>query len=237
MFSNNSNAQTLRLNGYIVNDRGHIEANREGERYYQSRAAIIQIDGGREIVDRLIGVADSPRALVGRSREGSAVLLFRRDGEGWFVPDVNYRGVVGAFDLVMNTNGSPLRLVFGCESLDPAAWSWAKGRSPADVPRDSLPNLTRDVSGDIAREALKHAGDAQAAREEAERNKAFEERRAKYLADLARPKTADELQAEEDEKILAQYANEVLAWNDPDKARLDAARSRFAARRKQTAAA
>ena len=231
-----SNTHQLRLNGYIVNDQGHIEANREGERYEQSRVAIIQIDGSREIVDRLIAVTDSARALIGRSREGSAVLVFRRDGERNFLPyNPNHQGAV--FDLVMYNNGEPLRLVFGCDTLDPSTWTWAKGRSPADVPRDSLPNLTRDVCDDIAREALKHAGDARAAREEAERNKAFEARRAKYLADLAKPKTAEQLQAEEDDEIITRYANEVLAWNDPDKPRLDAARSRVAARRVQTAAA
>lgn len=46
-----SNAQTLRINGYIVNESGSIASSREGERYEQSRTAIIQIDGGREIVD------------------------------------------------------------------------------------------------------------------------------------------------------------------------------------------
>jgi hypothetical protein len=233
-----SNAQTLRLNGYIVNESGSIASSREGERYEQSRTAIIEIDGGREIVDRLIAVADSPRALVGRSRDGSAVLIFRRDGERNCIPYIpNHRGNAGVFDLALNSNGEPLRLVFGCETLDPSTWTWAKGRSPADVARDSLPNLTADVCGDVAREALSHASDARAAREEAERNREFEERRAKYIADLARPKTAEQLQAEEDNEIITRYANEVLAWNDPDKARLDAARSRFAARRKQTAAA
>jgi hypothetical protein len=243
-----SNTHQLRFKGYIVNDQGHVEANREGERYEQSRVAIIQIDGSREIVDRLIAVADSPRALVGRSRDGSAVLVFRRDGERNFLPyNPNHQGAV--FDLVMHSDGEPLRLVFGCGTLDPSVWTWitfeqppnklvnVKGRSLLETPRDSLPNLTRDVCDDIAREALKHAGDARAAREEAERSKAFEARRAKYLADLAKPKTAEQLQAEEDDEIITRYANEVLAWNDPDKPRLDAARSRIAARLKQTVAA
>jgi hypothetical protein len=227
-----SNTHQLRLNGYIVNDQGHIEANREGERYEQSRTAIIEIHGDRAMVDRLIAVADSPRALVGRDKGHRAVLLFRRDGERNFIP--SNRGV---FDLVMNSNGELLRLVFGCETLDPSTWTWAKGRSPDDVPRDSLPNLTFDVCQDIAREALAVASDARAAREEAERNKAFEERRAKYLANLTKPKTAAQIQAEEDDEIITRYANEVLAWNDPDKPRLDAARARLAQRLKQTAAA
>ncbi len=228
----------LRLNGYIVNESGRIDCNREGERYEQERTAVIRIEGGREVVDRLIAVADSPRALVGRSRDGSAVLVFRRDGGRNFIPYApDHRGAAGTLDLVLNATGEPLRLVFGCEGLDPSSWSWAKGRSPADVPRDSLPNLTADVCQDVAREALKLGTDAQFAREEIERNKAFEERRAKYLVDLAQPKTAEQLQAEADDEITARYANEVLAWNDPDKARLDAARSRVAARLKQIAAA
>src|SRR5258708_27452827 len=85
MFSSNS-TQTLRLNGYIVNESGRIECTREGERYEQSRTAIIQIDGGREIVDRLIAVANSPRALVRRTRDGSAVLLFPPDGGAHLSP-------------------------------------------------------------------------------------------------------------------------------------------------------
>jgi hypothetical protein len=234
MYSSN-NIQTLRLNGYIVNESGFIECDREGERYEQSRVAIIEIYGSREVVDLMIAVADSPRALVGRHSDGAAVLVFRRDGEKRFEPYVS--GSTGkVFDLVMNTNGQPLRLVFGVDGLSASTWTWGKGRSPADVSRDSLPNLTADVCDDVAREALGLATDARAVREEAERNKGFEQRRAKYLADLARPKTADELQAEEDREILDRYANEVLAWNDPDKARLDAARARFARRLKQTAA-
>jgi hypothetical protein len=185
----------LRMMGYIVNESGFIECDREGERYEQSRVAIIEIYGGREVVDLMIAVADSPRALVGRHSDGAAVLVFRRDGEKRFEPYVS------------------------------------------DVPRDSLPNLTADVCDDVAREALGLATDARAAREEAERNKEFEERRAKYLADLAKPKTAEQLQAEADDEIIERYANEVLAWNDPDKARLDAARVRVAARHKKTAAA
>lgn len=225
----------LRLNGYIVDESGSILSDREGWRYAQERTAIILIEGGREIVDRLLAVADSPRALVGRSRDGAGLLLFRRDGESNYIPYIdNHRGI---YDLVLNNNGAPLRLAFGISSLDPAAWSWPKGRSPADVSRDALPNVTGDVCMDIAREALALASDAKAAREEAERNREFEERRAKYLADLAKPKTAAQLQAEEDDEIMMRYANEVLAWDDPDKARLDAARSRIAARRKQTTAA
>jgi hypothetical protein len=245
--------------GYIVNESGSIVCTREGERYEQSRTAIIQIDGPREIVDRLIAVADSPRSLVGRSRDGSAVLLFRHDSyySGGGVSATNsirgtdstYASVggggsflardfgQGVLDLVLSGNGEPLRLAFGGDALDPSAWTWPKGRSPADVPRDSLPNLTGDVCGDIRREALQLGTDAKAAREEAERNKAFEARRAKYIADLAKPKSAEQLLFEEDEKILAQYAGETLAWNDADKPRLDAARARRAQRLKQTSAA
>src|SRR5258707_5268149 len=103
VFSSNS-TQPLRLNGYIVNESGRIECTREGERYEQSRTAIIQIDGGREIVDRLIAVADSPRALVGRTRDGSAVLLFRHDGGRNFTPYIpGYPA--GVLDLVLNSNG------------------------------------------------------------------------------------------------------------------------------------
>lgn len=222
----------LRLNGYSVNDAGHIVCQREGGRYEQERTAIIQIDGGREIVDRLIAVADSPRALIGRSRDGAAVLLFRHDGEHTFTPSIlDHHGNV--FDLLLNSNHEPLRLAFGCDGLDPSAWVWAKGRSPADVPRDSLPNLTFDLSQDVAVEALKHAREARYIRAEIERTKAFEERRAKYVANLAKPKTAEQLQLEEDEKILEQYAGEVLAWDDPGKPKLDAARARRAQRQRK----
>src|SRR5258708_26825880 len=85
MFSSNS-TQTLRLNGYIVNESVRIECTREGERYEQSRTAIIQIDGGREIVDPLIAVADSARALVGRTRDCSVVRLMVADCRSTFPP-------------------------------------------------------------------------------------------------------------------------------------------------------
>src|SRR5580700_5457306 len=90
---------SLRLQGYATDSNGHIlcragvesrvhdrdgwglAATPQAERYEQTWLAIVRVDvahgDARKISDALIVAADSPRALVGKRRDGSAVLVFK----------------------------------------------------------------------------------------------------------------------------------------------------------------
>lgn len=207
----------LRLNGYMVDDRGHLVCHRDDARFVQERVALIRIDStNREIVDKLIEIADSPRALIGRSRSG-AVLLFKLEGTHSIVPRVlgDNQGL-GVFKLADRVSREPLTIAIRSvgESLDVSAYSWPKGRDPLSIRRDSLPALTHDVGGLVMAAAMEFCTWASIV--ELDRQQA--ERVAKFKADLASGAvqilTDEERQAAEDERIVRENAGREIFESD-----------------------
>lgn len=143
----------LREMGYTSEDGRTITCHRAGprgleNRYSHEHSGIIRIDlerdtkSTRELVERLIAAADESRALVGRSRNGSAVLLFRV-GEHSDLPYVADDGI----SKLITRDGELFSITYGSvdQTVNVNAWSWMKGRSPFDVPHDSLAVLFKDI--------------------------------------------------------------------------------------------
>jgi hypothetical protein len=243
-----SNRDTLRQGGYSVDDAGRIQCQREGTRYEQERCAVIRVDlepdskRGRELVDAVVAAADTPRALLGRARNGSAVLLFRCENPHNLVPHIQGRiSTNGIFELATRDTGERFTVTIASEgqTLDLNGYSWPKGRSPLEISRDSLPNLTSDVGEVVLKAAFESATWAPSAEEiqtEAER----EERVAHFKADVASGKirlnkTEAELLAEEDAKLV-EGASADLTPHDGIFAQLVIAARRRIERRKADAA-
>jgi hypothetical protein len=167
---NRKDIDALRMNGYAVVDeriacRAGVEArpydpnswrnvDAGSERFADTHLVAIVVDilsgDGRAIVDAILASADSPRALVGRKRNGSAVLLFKCPA-----------GMTGANRLEHYGTHSGVRFTLSIVSegatLVTEAYDWPKNRSPLEVERDRLPSLTLDVPVLIT-EAIKAAG-------------------------------------------------------------------------------
>src|SRR5260221_4456545 len=137
---------TLRLNGYSLDSEGRIacRVGKSGQRFEQTWCAVVSIEvareskDAREIVDALVEAADSPRVIVGRKRDGSAVLLFKcaqkvTDAVG----DFGTRDGKVRFTITVKSEGG---------TLDISDYSWVKERSPLAIERDRLPTLTDEVS-------------------------------------------------------------------------------------------
>ena len=159
-----NNRTQLRQLGYGVDSDGNIVCHREIERsnehrYDHERCGVVRIDlerdtkSGRELIEKLIAAADEPGCLVGRSRDGSAILLFRVISEH---SDLPYTAEGGISKLI--SRGGEL-LTVTCASLgqtvDVGAYSWIKGRDPANVPRDNLAVLFADVGQRVVDAAFK----------------------------------------------------------------------------------
>ena len=157
-------ANRLRELGYSSEDGRVITCHREGgrsneHRYDHERVGVLRIDlerdtrPAREMIEKLIAAADEPGCLVGRSRDGSAILLFRVISEH---SDLPYAAEGGISKLI--SRGGEL-LTVTCASLgqtvDVDAYSWIKGRDPANVPRDNLAVLFADVGQRVVDAALK----------------------------------------------------------------------------------
>jgi hypothetical protein len=149
--------QQLRLNGYLADPAGGIVCHKEGVRYKQERTAIVHLVGDRELIDKLVECADSPRALVGRRSDGSAVMVFRCEGD--YLPfvagDTRRTRGNGVFELAQRADGSPLTITIGCEGLGVGVSGYSWTRSPLEIERDRLPVLTSDISQAIVDEAFK----------------------------------------------------------------------------------
>ena len=237
-----SNKDTLRMNGYSINERGHIICYREPHaRYLHERCGVIRIAlardtrEGRALVDRLLGVIDEPRSIVGRARNGGAVVLFRagvsdvapQASNGW--PDSTPKALVcgdAQFVVTAASHG---------QTVDVDWFSWVKGRSPYEVERDRLAMLYSDTSEAVVAEAMRIATHAPTAAD-IDREAAREARYAKIRADLAagRIGNPDADAAAEDAELVAK--NPTLRSHDGVFGMLvDMARVRIA-RRKATAA-
>ncbi len=228
------NIAQLKLMGYAVNADGHIECHpgtvtnsfpHSTPRLAQFRTAVIRIDiasgGGKDaatLVDKLIEAADMPRAIIGRGRDGSAVILFRYDGQK-VEPSIQgeLSSIDGAFKLA--TRDGAIKLSITCKSvgqtLDVSAYSWAKGRSPLEFERDRLPVLTSDTSALVVNAARDALGCVSwAALDTLRKNAAKEAEFSAKIASGWRPKTTEETQAEEDDALVAQYeGQDVSPWN------------------------
>ena len=205
----------LREMGYSSQDGKTIVCHREGgrgneHRYDHERCGVVRIDlerdtkSGLELVERLIVAAAEPRALVGRSRDGSAILLFRVNEHS----DLPYTGDGGVSKLITRS-GELLTVTYGSvdHTVDVNAWSWVKGRSPFDVPHDSLAVLFKDIADRVLDEAFKlGCADAPTAAE-----RAAAERRAKIAQGLKdgsiSPTKYQEEQDERDREFLRKHAD------------------------------
>lgn len=247
-----NNRARLRELGYSVDADGKIICHRRHEtksavlptRYQHERCGVLRIDldrdskAGRELVERLILVVDEPRALIGRTRNGSAVMLFRATEET-VLPAINgqiydERGRV-LFELVA---ADGLRFQIECTThavLDPSEYTWAKGRSPLDVPHDSLAVLFADI-GEAVIDAAFKTGAQWASIYDADEARArkLEKSRPAYEARLAAGYySADAIQAREDEALVASNP-EGNYWSDGAMGTLiEQARRRIAMRKQQ----
>ena len=121
----------------------------------------------------------------------------------------------------MGRDNTAITLTFGSVglSLDVDAYSWPKGRSPLDVERDRLPELTLDVSQAVVDAAF--AAGCSWAPTQAEINSERERdaRLAKIMADadaglINLNPTAADLAEEADAKLVADNEGRDLAPND-----------------------
>jgi len=247
---------TLRLNGYSATADGLLDCHGAGAinpyhqsqdhrrlRFVQEHCAVIRIgleDGSkvtREIIEQLISAADSPRALVGRKRDG-AVLLFRHEEGTEILPSIPGDISGGAYKLDMGGERFTLTIKSENQTVDVSAYNWGK-RSPLDVERDRLPVLTSDLTKLVLDAAYKVARTAPT-EAELDSGRAFEARVAKYREDIAAGRIKDPTPAE-----LAEAADEALdrahpkdiSWQDGIlQGLVQQARARIAARRRKAEA-
>lgn len=252
---NTNTTQQLRLNGYLADDAGLV-CHKEGLRYAQERTAVIHLAGDREIIDKLVECADSPRALLGR-RGSAVVMLFRCEGDYLpFVAGDTRRN--GVFELAQRSDGSPLTITIRSEgqTVDTSKYSWAPrpvyrlqlgdaaANSPLEIERDRLPVLTSDISRAIVDEAFKldytWAEQVKQDREVAARIEKFHADVAAGRVKVQTPEEiAEEHQARSDAAMVEANLGRDISWADGNGAQLVlAARGRHEARqRKQSDAA
>jgi hypothetical protein len=158
----------LRLQGYAVTADGNsIECHpgtplrsRDYEdatpRFQFMRVAVISFEvergNARELVDAILAKADiTPRAIIGKRKDGSIVALFRLDKDFPIAPSRTADTTDGAFKLAAKDDSSRFTVAVKSlgETVDVSAYTWAKGRSPLEVARDALPVLTIDVSNAV----------------------------------------------------------------------------------------
>jgi hypothetical protein len=224
----------LRLNGYsVLPGNSHIGCCREGERYAHERVGILKIELSRDtrearaIVDGIIAAIDEPRSLIGRSRNGSAVMVFRL--QMWINTSL--------VELALRS-GEQVAITIGAENLtvELAAFTWQKSRSPLDIPRDSLPPMFPEFM-DIAQTVAAAAGALPA--KEIERELATEARVNQFREDVkagrvklkTEAELADDAQARSDAETVREWQGATVRPDDGGAARsVLAARARHAVR-------
>jgi hypothetical protein len=233
---------TLKLNGYSVDTQGRIacragvearpydpnswrsaEANAQRLEQTWLVAIVVEVAHGdaRSIVDALITAADSPRAIVGRKRNGGAVLLFKcppaMTGANR-VEDYGTRDGSLRFSLSILSEGA---------TVDASAYAWDKARSPLEFEHSRLPAFTGEVPK-LVTEAASAAGCTfwsliERARED-------EANSARYAT--MRIPTAQEEAERADEELVARYEGQhVSIWDGPVANDILRARKVVAARR------
>jgi hypothetical protein len=189
----------------------------------------------RAVIDQIIERADEPTIAIGRTRNGSAVLVFRSEKPWRNVPSIagaehNQR----VFPLASSDGNVRLTINCDVESLDDSAYSWA-----TKVEAEQLPTLP-DVAG-LGQKIIEAAfalGLTWASL--VDQDTAREQRAAKLKADIAagrvKIKTDEELQAERDAEIVRETAGREYSWTDGIAAQeILAARHRHAQRLRPTA--
>jgi hypothetical protein len=231
----------LRLNAYSVTADGKIECHREGRD--DERIAVLRIDlardskAGRDIVERLLGLIDEPRALRGTAKSGSAVLLFKC---GKYNPVPSVQGDTdrtGVFK--MATHDGEVRFTITCAShgqtLDPSAYAWLRGRNPLEIDRDRLPVLTDDTGKAVIEAALKLGSWASQIDQELAAAARLDQLKADLAAGKIKILSEEEEAAAEDDALVAAHVGEVFEAYDGNMAALVLRARRRVARRKAAA--
>jgi hypothetical protein len=178
-------------------------------------------------VDKLIEAADSPRALIGRKRDGSAVLLFKCGNESVSkrAEEFGTRDQSVKFSIAVQSEGA---------TLDISEYTFAKERSPLNFQRDLLPALTNDVPS-LVLEATEKLGCAtwshvlylEAAEAESARiNARF------ASGELKIPTAQERLEAEQEQLVADNEGKDISVWDGAYATMVIAARKVVAYRRK-----
>lgn len=243
------NITQLKLNGYAVTvDGNSIDAHPgapvsrglvdPAPRFQFMRLAIIRFDvergNARDLIEQIIAEADiSPRALVGRKRDGSAVILFRFEKDFPISPNRTADTNDGAYKLAAKDDSARFSLTVKSEgqTLDVSEWTWVKGRSPLEVSRDALPVLTVDVSTAVVEAAREIGTTAFAIEYQRKSDEESEKLRARMVTGEI-PATLQKQADAEDDALVAQYeGQDVNTWNMGNAGMLvQQARARVAAR-------
>jgi hypothetical protein len=238
---NRKDIDALRMNGYRTDADGRI-ACRAGivprsydpnswrnvdtgsERFADTHLVAIVVDvlsgDGRAIVDSLITAADSPRAIVGKRRNGSAVLLFKCPA-----------GMTGAnrVEEFGSRDGSlrfTLSILSEGAAVDVAAYSWDKARSPLEFDHARLPVFTPDVATLVTAAAADECPPWSMV----EQTRQDEADSARY-ATMRIPTAQEEREAEEERLVAAHEGEYVSAFDGGHALEILRARKAVAARR------
>lgn len=226
-----NNAHALRMSGYSADVDGNLVLRREGRESYQQEAtALMRIDFAQdskalhELATRIVGFADQPRGLVGRSAR-SVVLLFKAGVE---TIDLRYRGQTSPFEFALRT-GERFTVSFHTEgALNISAYSWAKTRSPLEVRRDDLPTAYLDTFESVLESTLAVAtwsSNVPTPEEAAAARARLDKVKANF-----KPETDDERQAREDAELSAKAGPNVSPSDGVWASLVIGARQRIAAR-------
>lgn len=236
-----NNRNRLRELGYSASTVGHIVCHNVCRPCERTAYIEIRLEHDsracRELVEKLISACDSPRALIGRARNSSAMLLFKTAVDRELVLS-NDRSGVGVFELISRDGERFTIRVSGDDAvLDVNAWNWSKGKSPLEVSHGDLATIYADIVETVVAEAFRLG--AQVA--PSEDDIAAEQDRAARLARIksdpaAAQREIEERQAADDEALVK--ANPDATWADGNAGMLVMqARGRIAARRARAAAA
>lgn len=240
----NNNRTRLRELGYSSDESGNIICHRQGAiswRYLHERCAVLRIDldadskaAGRELVDKLLAVVDEPRALTGRTRNGSAVMLFQVTSADNIALTDRY-GNDCNFEFVSSDG---VRFKISCTSaavLDVNAYIWPKGRSPLDIPRDQLAVLFPDIGQAVVDAANAGAKDAEVYDADRKREREFEARKPEIERKMAEGYYSEEAEKQRQDEDLVRGQPEDMGPADGPMGFLVYAARRRIALRKQAA--
>ena len=236
------NNRRLRELGYSSDESGNIICHRQGatlQRFLHERCGVLRIEleqdskAGRELVDKLLTVVDEPRALIGRTRNGSAIVLFQVTTTDNVALTDRY-GNDCSFEFVSSEGA--VRFKISCTSdavLNPSEYTWAKNRSPTDVPRNQLAVLFADI-GQTVVDAAKAWGakDAEIYDEDQKREREWEARKPEIERKMAEGYYSEEAEKQRQDEDLVRGQPEDMGPSDgPMGFLVFAARRRIALRK------